>query len=427
VSSNDNRGMSLAIVLAVLAILGQIIVAVIMSHGNAMKFSRESELHASARLASMSALDYVRYRVDSDTNPFRTDSLFHIPLDTTISYSINVRQRGLIAVVRATGNLQSGVRIIHDTVFAQIESHLPSNVALALMDQGAGLALAGSAQVVGDVMLRHGTVSKSDQARLPALKTAGLQGQVRDSTDTLWKSLRFNLAPVQTWLDSVAKIPVQHSAATTSMNADSFPCPRVSRKMGTVVVGGTGLIKGSMLVAEKIVVQDSVSLDGVLFCARELEIRTKANIVNGQFIALDTMLVPSAHPHGLPLFYVHGRTNIGYLSVGKYDGGGTFIFGGNQWTPHDGTTKATFATTTHIAGNVAINGWLDMGGAQVNGSVLAWNLVLDYDGTRWQGYMKDGKITAPIDGHTSFPDFMLTKIPHNFQKIPRTEEIGYAP
>ena len=394
-----NRGSALVIVLSVLAILGILISVSLQFTGDALKFAIRSQQKAKGQIALLSAMDYAKSRAEKDSVPFRTDSLRHYPPEPSFTYELSSRQCGVFGVMRIVAQRIEGSRESRDTAFLLPSANIPPALGLIILDPEAHLSLSNNTRIQGDVAIRKGIIQTT---------SAQHAGTVLDSSKFKFEFTKIDSRPVQHWIETVARLPQTASNATTVIKNIQTSAPSVMRIPGTAVFKGDMTLPGRLIVADRILIKDSVSLQGTVLCAKSIVVDTKGT-VDGGFIALDTLSFLAGKPQNTPVFYVHGKAYSGLLQVKDYNGKGSFIFGGNGWSQDDGRTKMIISPGSHISGTVAAMGWVELSGTDIQGTVMIWNLMTQDGPTQYLGSLRNSRITTDTSYAVGFPDIIRTE------------------
>lgn len=372
-SQKQLRGASLLVVLAVLAVLSQLVMAALQLSGDENRFARAMASKKSAQLATLSGIDYLLSRAQSADAPFRTDSLYHQTKHSQVSFDLKVQQKGVWGIWTVQGHFVQGNKTTRDSstgVLSLLQDSLP---VLVLSDPQARLAWSGRTQIKGNIASYLGIAAASTDSRMPAAEGMIHHfGIVLDSSWERWEPLHMDAAKIQEWVFEQLQ-------------------GREWEELPKLILDQDDPLSDTVLVANEIEIKGAASAGKSILCAKKITVATQG-IIDAQLIASDTLLVKHGRSlRGASLVVLNDE---GWLDVQEWTGPTVIIYAGNDTR----STRVRLGADVRVEGAVLSNGIVEPGAAVIKGSMVAWNVVSEHQGIRWNGFLNGAQLEKPEKG-----------------------------
>ena len=408
-SASYRKGASLTIVLAVVVIVANLVAGtwVIWAMNNAQAHLQQRG--SEGRLGMLSATDYATWKANDDSLPWRPVDLRHGAPEPALEYFSRATQTGAFGWVMLSASLRKGAIPITDSSWFRLVRDNRNWPALTILDTSAGISLAGNARILGNVAVHRGTCSRSTTYNMMAGARALHDGLILDSSSHLWDSIAFDPRPVKKWLQDVARIPETKVATLLTVDRWSAEPGQTLRHLGKVRISGTLAITKATIVAEEIEVEENVSIQNSILCARKITLRGKGQF-DGQFIALDTLEVDATESQtGAAFFWLQGRevnsVFTGLLWLKAWKGKASAVVAAEGWNQVSSEIASVIEKKVVFQGDIFSNATMEILG-QVNGHVIAHNIATRHNGTLWIGFLRDAVITDTAQAGGMLPDLV---------------------
>lgn len=402
-SHDKKRGIALPLTLTVILVLG-----IFAGSFYEMVASEKREVarrHAKtqAYFSALSALEYASYRMQENNEPWRSKGVDHANADSSITFTLSATQNGVYSQLKAEGMAKYGRHDIKKKLDARAGYWIKGLPVLTLLDINAGVSLAGTSRIEGDVALRNGKVEKSTHYKMPASSSAEHVGKVFNDTWPLWDSIafypRFSGRALELQLENLG------DKKCTFDGRDTIKGLHVCKN---ILIQGEAFCDSCTLIAEHIQIRGNASMKNGFFAAGTISASERVQL-SGQLLARDTLSADlEITQHEYVTLAVQGHKTgaveyVGRMDIPRFRGKALLLYQGENWDASLKGISVSLGSKVKIDGLVLVHGFLDIQGL-VQGSVVAWNLAFEEESTIWQGYLKNAQIVQDTSLVTLVPD-----------------------
>lgn len=395
--SGSKQGYTLPLTITILLVIGYLSCSFyeMVKRERLESFRRYKEVQSILELES--ATNYAFYRMSSENEPWRTDSLQHISKDGKIKFFIKHVQEGPFARLTALN---------HDStkVFSVFTGFIPHNrPALVLSASQSSIALVGNARIEGGTALKQGRISYSTHYKNRANRDAFYDTVYVSDTLPCFKKLKYYSELSRRSFDN--KFDQQSCVFD---GAEKIP---LKLKCSMVIMQGNAQCDHCKIIADRIFIRGRSSLNKAHVIARTISLKDSA-FAGGSFFARDSMEIDLKLPQKDPVwFIVQGNKDsnidyVGYLNIKRLKANmAAIIFFGDNWDESLRAPPIEISKNTDITGTIAINGIVDFRG-KLKGNMTIHNFAFYEGETLWRGFLKDGQIKGDTSVHMMLPDIV---------------------
>ena len=390
-------GFTLPLAIVILAVMGNIalVIFTMVKAERVESFRRYTKCQAELNIES--GLDFAFARIQSASQPWRTEGLQYNSPDSSVSFSLSHVQNGVYSRLQVFSN-DSAVSTVARPGFRQ-----PALPALTFISSKATLAISRDASVKGGISIAEGNVNYSTHYRMMANKNSYYDTAYTDIKPAISDSLKFFPELSRNQFDSLYKkdlcefdakdvLPQELSCRNVIVQGDAL-CDKCSIRANKVRIRGNAIFKGADIRAISISATGNADVSGVLFARDSIFVDLDRTQEHPLRIALQ------GRKSG-PAEYT-GRMDIERISAKNI----LLLFIGDNWEETLHGIPIRISEKCDLTGLVVSIGSLDLRG-HIRGSVITRNLVFEEDGTLWRNFLRETNIERDSTIDILLPDIL---------------------
>lgn len=404
-STGCSGGFTLPLALVILAVMGNIALVIfsMVKSERVESFRRYTKIQA--ELNTESGIDFALNRMNTESSPWRTDSLHYISPDNSVTFTLSHVQDGIYSklnIVPGDSSQKTATGLTSPWI-ARAGFQQPPLPAIVALSRHSTFAIAQGSHIKGGIAVAEGSVSYSMHYLMMADRETYYDTVLTDTNFTLFDSLRYFPELSRNQFDSLYKkdlcefdakdeIPQMLSCRNVIVQGDAR-CEKCSIRAEKIRIRGNSVFKKADIRANKISATEYAELSGTFFARDSVFVELERLQEAPLTIALQ------GRKSG-PAEYT-GRLDLEKLSAGK----ATLLFVGDNWDETLPGVPVRISEKCNLKGIIVSMGSTDFQG-RLKGTLVTYNFAFDEGGTHWRNFIRNAKIESDSSASYLLPDML---------------------
>ncbi|MBO7551740.1 MAG: hypothetical protein J6T62_09520 [Fibrobacter sp.] len=398
-------GFTLPLALVILAVMGNIALVIfsMVKSERVESFRRYTKIQAELNIES--GIDFALNKMETESSPWRTDSLHYISPDSSVTFTLSHFQDGIyskLSIVPRDSSQKTATGIASPWI-ARAGFRRPPLPAIIVLSRRSNFAIAQGTRIKGGIAVAEGSVSYSMHYLMMADRETYYDTVFTDTNFTLFDSLRYFPELSRNQFDSLYKkdlcefdardeIPQTLSCRNVIVQGDAH-CEKCSIRAEKIRIRGNSVFKEADIRANKISATEYAELSGTFFARDSVFVELERT--------QDAPLTIALQGRKSGPFEYSGSLDLEKLSAGNVQ----LLFIGDNWEESLPGIPVRISEKSNLKGIVVSMGTTDFQG-HLKGTLVTYNFGFIEGGTHWKNFVRHAKIENDSTASYFLPDML---------------------
>ena len=398
-------GFTLPLALVILAVMGNIALVIfsMVKSERVESFRRYTKIQAELNIES--GIDFALNKMETESSPWRTDSLHYISPDSSVTFTLSHFQDGIyskLSIVPRDSSQKTATGIASPWI-ARAGFRRPPLPAIIVLSRRSNFAIAQGTRIKGGIAVAEGSVSYSMHYLMMADRETYYDTVFTDTNFTLFDSLRYFPELSRNQFDSLYKkdlcefdardeIPQTLSCRNVIVQGDAH-CEKCSIRAEKIRIRGNSVFKKADIRANKISATEYAELSGTFFARDSVFVELERT--------QDAPLTIALQGRKSGPFEYSGSLDLEKLSAGNVQ----LLFIGDNWEESLPGIPVRISEKSNLKGIVVSMGTTDFQG-HLKGTLVTYNFGFIEGGTHWKNFVRHAKIENDSTASYFLPDML---------------------
>lgn len=403
--AGKSGGFTLPLALVILAVMGNIALVIfsMVKSERVESFKRYTKIQAELNIES--GIDFALNKMETESSPWRTDSLHYISPDSSVTFTLSHFQDGIyskLSIVPGDSSQKTATGIASPWI-ARAGFRRPPLPAIIVLSRRSNFAIAQGTRIKGGIAVAEGSVSYSMHYLMMADRETYYDTVFTDTNFTLFDSLRYFPELSRNQFDSLYKkdlcefdardeIPQTLSCRNVIVQGDAH-CEKCSIRAEKIRIRGNSVFKEADIRANKISATEYAELSGTFFARDSVFVELERT--------QDAPLTIALQGRKSGPFEYSGSLDLEKLSAGNVQ----LLFIGDNWEESLPGIPVRISEKSNLKGIVVSMGTTDFQG-HLKGTLVTYNFGFIEGGTHWKNFVRHAKIENDSTASYFLPDML---------------------
>lgn len=404
-STKCSGGFTLPLALVILAVMGNIALVIfsMVKSERVESFRRYTKIQAELNIES--GIDFTLNKMETESTPWRTDSLHYISPDSSVTFTLSHLQDGIyskLSVVPGDSSQKTATGIAAPWI-ARTGFRQPPLPAIIVLSRRYTFAIAQGTRIKGGIAIAEGSISYSLHYMMMADRETYYDTLLTDTNFKSFDSLRYFPEQSRKQFDSLYKkdlcefdardeIPQTLSCRNVIVQGDAH-CEKCSIRAEKITIRGNAVFNGANIRVNKIMATEYAELSGTFFARDSVFIELERS--------QDAPLTIALQGRKSGPFEYSGSLNLEKLSAGDVH----LLFVGDNWDESLRGIPVRISEKCNLKGIVVSMGTTDIQG-RLKGTLVTYNFGFIEGGTHWKNFVRNAKIENDSSASYFLPDML---------------------
>jgi hypothetical protein len=404
-STKCSGGFTLPLALVILAVMGNIALVIfsMVKSERVESFRRYTKIQA--ELNTESGIDFALNRMNTESSPWRTDSLHYISPDNSVTFTLSHVQDGIYSKLNIVpgDSSQKTAKGLTSPWIARAGFRQPPLPAIIVLSRRYTFAIAQGTRIKGGIAIAEGSISYSLHYMMMADRETYYDTLLTDTNFKSFDSLRYFPEQSRKQFDSLYKkdlcefdardeIPQTLSCRNVIVQGDAH-CEKCSIRAEKITIRGNAVFNGADIRVNKIMATEYAELSGTFFARDSVFIELERS--------QDAPLTIALQGRKSGPFEYSGSLNLEKLSAGDVH----LLFVGDNWDESLRGIPVRISEKCNLKGIVVSMGTTDIQG-RLKGTLVTYNFGFIEGGTHWKNFVRNAKIENDSSASYFLPDML---------------------